>query len=245
MIGGAGLLLSLYLSSRRRATASEGRAWSHVTAVAGVSAPVAALYHAGFSFGGRLGSIALAASVLVGLSVILGRVIYALARDGRASANDLWREAQARRLSHSLNYVRASGIRERLAALEARVEVGPKGFGATVAEAMAIAGRSRKLGRQLRRELHRVFKIEGDEGKWSPAVRRARTRAALKELGDRLAAARRIARFRAYLRLFAAWQGWHILVVLAAIAALVAHVVAVNPELLRLVSHRVLPILGL
>jgi hypothetical protein len=244
LVSGAGLLLSLYLSSRRRTPASASGAWSHVSAVAGVLAPVAALYHAGFKFGAIHGSIALAAGILVGLSVIFGRVVFALARDGRASANDLWREAQARQLSRSLNYVRAASIRERLAAFEARVEVGPRGFLATYAEAMSVAGRSRKLARTLRRDLRRVMKIEAEAAKWSPAIRRARTRAALKEVTDRLAAARRIARFRGYQRLFAAWQGWHFLVVLAAIAALIVHAVAVYPHVVRLAAQRVLPIFG-
>jgi len=236
IIGGSLMLLLLVYSLRKRFSwlrfLGPTPSWFRFHMVLGVLGPLCILYHANFSTGATNSNVALFCMLIVAVSGLAGRYIYAHIHHGLYGRKLELAELQAgadglRALSSKIGF---------LPELVSRIEVaeqrllgcGPRGalFGLVkplVASCKAMGWRWR-LHRYVRRSLRALARKST-----VVAAERKRLRSvACAYVDRRLAASRRVAGFEGYERLFSLWHALHIPLIFMMIIAAVIHVIAVH-----------------
>lgn len=215
-VGTACMTLLLLYSLRKRLSAISNwgalRHWFGIHMFLGVVGPVAILFHSNFQLGSLNSSVALVCMILVAASGVIGRLIYPKIHHGlygrHASLRMLQREAAAQRdvlgvaLAVSPSLARALTDFETLAASEAKGPI----------SALARVARLDWRARSLKRALPRRGTAD--------ATRRA--------LSDYVAAARQVAEFSVYERIFSLWHAFHLPLCFLLFAATIVHVIAAH-----------------
>lgn len=234
ILGGSAMLLLLVypLRKRVRALAFMGttKRWFQAHMALGVAGPVMILFHSNFSLGATNSNVALACMLVVAGSGLFGRYFYAHIHHGLHGRKATLAELQefAEKLRWVTTHVEfLPGLVDRIDAAEqdlaARCARAPL-LARPLVSAVAAFGARRRLRRYVAGEL-----AQGSGGDDARAGRRDRLRAtALAYIDDRLAAARRVAEFSAFERLFSLWHALHMPLFLMLLVAGVAHVVAVH-----------------
>jgi hypothetical protein len=232
--GGVLLLLQAFFALRKR-----GFQWPILL---GMLAPVLILIHCGFSLGAANSNIALFSMLLVAASSLVGRYFLTKIEHGIRETRD-----------SGTKLVMFPELVARLDAEESRLlRVGDWRGPATVAAPFVIALRfgssKRLLHRQACAAINRMTERPARKSPAGMTERPARKspagtaerhkavatqkerfeRVAFDYVSRRLRAARQVAEFRVYERLFSAWHALHVPLFLILIAAGIVHVVAVH-----------------
>lgn len=216
IIGLAAMVLLLAYPVRKRGWAFRGlgrlRIWFQLHMALGIIGPTLVLLHSNFQLGSTNSSVALASALLVGGSGYVGRFAYS-------------------RIHYGLSGQRAhfSDIRDEVRRLRERMGGGSSQLQAEFADFEAWAGDAERglFASLLRfaRSRHRVDRLR-ERVPWDRLERAA------PELPPQLElyfeAAQRLARFRAYERLFGLWHSLHIPLCFFLYGAALVHVAAVH-----------------
>jgi hypothetical protein len=227
------LLLTVYpLRKRIRALRLLGGVpgWFRLHMILGVLGPVCILFHANFSLGATNSNVALFCMLVVALSGIVGRYLYAKIHRGlygrRISLSELQAQGRALQRDDQLPL-----LPEMVGHIE-REEQRVLSWGASpltvlltpFALTLLVLGARRRLRRQISRA------VAAAAAK-SPAIAQQRARLALAAQAyaeRRLDVSRQVAAFRIYERLFSLWHVLHLPLFFMLLVAGITHVVAVN-----------------
>lgn len=227
IVGGSLMLVLLAYSLRKRWKWLEflgsTPGWFNFHMVLGIAGPLCILYHSNFSTGATNSNVALFSMLAVAGSGVFGRYIYSHIHNGlsgrRLELEELRGNAEnLRKTSGGAGL--APELLARLESAEQRVlNAGPRlsllGFIKPFVVSLATMRARGQLHYHMRRSLQ--AKSEKHLAEHARAY-----------LDRRLDAARRVAEFQGYERLFSLWHSLHIPLVFVLAIAAVIHVIAVN-----------------
>jgi hypothetical protein len=234
--GGSMMLLLFIYSARKRIHALSFIGptvhWFRFHMLMGICGPLCILYHSNFHLGATNSNVALISMLTVAGSGVVGRYIYSRIHHGVYGSKATLGELRSRSdnlhsLSASVAFVpelvaKLDAAEERMLAAGSRLPL--LGLAKPAAVAM-VAVRSRW---QLK---HYVTAALRAAARTSPAVageQRRLRRTAHSYINRRLAAARRLADFQAFERLFSIWHALHIPLIVMLLIAGVVHVIVVH-----------------
>ncbi len=204
------------------------RTWFLVHMSMGVAAPIAALYHCGFSLGSLNSRIALTSILVVSGSGLIGRFLYRkIYSDWSGKRLHLKKSGQLKAATSSdLEFLKL--VNERLAKLDQLTQASRHSLAASIRwhlRAGWVIRRERKaLMEFCIRQLNRLARAK-------PMYRRERPRlmrALDAYLGERTLQIRQMARVQVYERLFALWHVAHLPFFILLVISVIVHVFAVH-----------------
>jgi hypothetical protein len=215
-LGTACMVLLLLYSVRKRLAAIAGwgplRYWFGIHMLLGILGPVAILFHSNFQLGSLNSSVALVCMLLVASSGVVGRLIYPKIHHGlygrRASLRELQQSATAQRSALAAKLAAAPGLGRELAHFDALALRDAGGALAALTRFVRLARQARAL-RQIASSQH--FST-----------------GASASLSDYVSAARRVAGFTVYERLFALWHAFHLPICFLMFTAVIVHVITAH-----------------
>jgi hypothetical protein len=215
-VGLGSMLLLLLYSLRKRLGAIAGwgplRHWFGVHMLLGILGPLAILFHANFRLGSLNSSVALVCMLVVATSGVVGRLIYPKIHHGlygrRASLRELQQAAATQRDALGGALGGSAQLARELTAFETFATRDTAGAFSALLRFARLGWRARRL-RQIA----------------SPQLRSDPMRRALAEYVD---AARRVAEFSVYERLFALWHAFHLPFCFLLFTAATVHVIAAH-----------------
>ncbi|MCZ7384418.1 MAG: hypothetical protein O8C63_06675, partial [Candidatus Methanoperedens sp.] len=228
------ILFSYPLRKHFRFAQNWGRVkwWFLVHMILGIGGPLLILLHSTFRIGSLNAGVALYSMIIVALSGVVGRFIYARVHRGLRGEQTGFKELQTRAKFDQ------DEVRSRLA-FAPKVEADLKAF--EQAELQARPGWL-TYGRQVfwlpirqwivywrcLRDLHGPIRKLARHGQWSQQDLRRREAMSRKLIRRYLTAVVRVAQYTAYERLFSLWHVAHIPFVYLLIISAVVHVIAVH-----------------
>jgi hypothetical protein len=236
-ISGASLMATLLLYPIRKRlrfmhALGATRHWFRMHMILGVLGPVLILYHCNFSFGSLNDTVALTCTLLVALSGLVGRYVYAKVHvdlDGhRATLAQLSSRARITAADRTQAPALVPHLLERLTAYDAVVLTPPQSTLASLLLPLKLAVQTRwaawrliRYGRsQLRAQAHA-----------SPVIRAERTRlqrSMARFVREHLRRVRRVAELGSYERMFSMWHVFHLPFFYMLVVAALIHVLAVH-----------------
>lgn len=228
------LLFSYPLRKHFRFAHSWGRVkwWFLVHMILGIGGPLLILLHSTFRIGSLNAGVALYSMIIVALSGVVGRFIYARVHRGLRGEQTGFKELQTRAKFDQ------DEVRSRLA-FAPTVEADLKAF--EQAELQATPGWRSHLRqvfwlpikqwfvyRRCVRDLHGAIRKLARHGQWSRQDLQRREAMSRKLIRRYLNAVVRVAQYTAYERLFSLWHIAHIPFVYLLIISAVVHVIAVH-----------------
>lgn len=228
------LLFSYPLRKHFRFAQNWGRVkwWFLVHMLLGIGGPLLILLHSTFRIGSLNAGVALYSMVIVALSGVVGRFIYARVHRGLRGEQTGFKELQTRARFDQ------DEVRSRLA-FAPQVEADLKAF--EQSELQASPGwltwlrqifwlpiRQWLVYRRCVRDLHEPIRKLAQHGRWSPQDLRRREAMSRKLIRRYLTAVVRVAQYTAYERLFSLWHIAHLPFVYLLILSAVVHVIAVH-----------------
>jgi len=227
------LLLLLYpLRKRIRSLRGIGTVtfWFRAHMILGILGPVLVLWHANFRLGSINASVALIAMLVVAASGIIGRYLYSkihLGLYGRkakvqqvvANADDLRKfiladPRIADRMVVKLNTFAQLGA------------TGPKGALAGLILLPIITLRGAVLRKRLITYAHYVISVEGKRRGRSRHIQRMQVAGATEFVTRHIGAAKKVAKFAVYERLFGLWHLFHVPLFFLLVITAIVHVLA-------------------
>jgi len=206
--------------------------WFRVHVAFGVLGPVLILYHCNFSVSSLNASVALAFTLLVAGSGIIGRYLYAkIYADLDGHKRDLREMTEKVRLRASNDERTATlipNLLERMAAFDTMVMAQPHSFLATMSQPFKVAFLTRletvRLIWYTRRQLRRLSR----ESVTIARERRQLQRLTTRYIRTHLRRVRRIAAFNSCERLFSLWHVFHVPFFYMLVVTALLHVLAVH-----------------
>jgi hypothetical protein len=208
------------------------RYWFRMHMVFGVLGPVLILYHSNFSFGSLNDTVALACTILVAMSGLVGRYVHAKIHtdlDGhRTTLEQLTEDARITAVQRREAAALVPGLLDRLATYDALVLTAP----ATTTHALLLP---LKLAVATRREAWRLARFAARElrllASHSAIVRAQRAelqRSVTRFVREHLRRVRRVAELGSWERLFSLWHVFHLPFFYMLVLAALIHVLAVH-----------------
>ncbi|HLF10798.1 MAG TPA: pyridine nucleotide-disulfide oxidoreductase [Gammaproteobacteria bacterium] len=208
------------------------RHWFRLHMVFGVLGPVLILYHCNFSLGSLNDTVALACTLLVAVSGLVGRYLYTKIHvdlDGHtASLLELRERARISAEQRTRTAALVPQLLERMTAFDDLVLAPPQSLLASVFLPFKLAVQTRltcvKLIWFVRRQLHR-------QARKSPVVHAERKRLQAvtnRFIREHLKRVRRVAELSSYERLFSLWHVFHLPFFYMLVVAAIIHVLAVH-----------------
>jgi hypothetical protein len=236
-IAGASLMATLLLYPLRKRVRfmqafGATRHWFRMHMVFGVLGPVLILYHCNFSLGSLNDTVALACTLLVAISGLVGRYVYAKVHvdlDGhRATLEQLSERARITAVQRREAVALVPGLIERLTAYDAVVLEPPASALAAMLLPLKLAATTRFEGlrlqwyarRQLRRLAQRSDIVRSQQGELRQSITRF--------IREHLKRVRRVAELDSYERLFSIWHVFHLPFFYMLVVAALIHVLAVH-----------------
>jgi hypothetical protein len=236
-ITGASLMAILLLYPLRKRlrfmhTLGATRHWFRMHMVFGVLGPVLILYHSNFSFGSLNDTVALSCTLLVALSGLVGRYVYAKIHvdlDGhRATLGELSSKARISAVDRKHVAALVPRLIERLTTYDAIVLTPPQSVMASLLLPLKLAIQTRWTAMRLtwyaRGQLRALAKR-------SPVVSAERARiqrAVARFIDEHLRRVRRVAELGSYERMFSLWHIFHLPFFYMMVVAALIHVLAVH-----------------
>jgi hypothetical protein len=235
ILGGSAMLLLLLYPARKRLKwigfLGSVKSWFQAHMILGVVGPVLILFHSNFSLGATNSNAALVSMLIVAGSGIFGRYFYTRIHHGlygrRSSRADL--QAAAAELRDKVAGSQfVPQLLEQLDAADARL-LGKSGklpplLWRPIRVTLQVWIERRKLTRTATRELRAAARTNAILAQQYPVFLKATKR----YIGKRLDAARRVAEFESYERLFALWHMFHLPLFFILLVAGIIHVIAVH-----------------
>jgi len=234
--GGSMMLLLLIYSARKRARWLRWLggipAWFRIHMVLGVSGPVLVLFHANFRLGATNSNVALISMLLVAGSGVVGRYIYTRMHarlDGRQDSLEELQAVAAEIRAQTTHLAFLPGVLDAIDRAEQRLVNPPTGRVGRFLHVFTAGGRAALARWRLHRVIKRAVSRAASHESASIAIHAHRIGATVQSYADRrLDAARRVAEYRLFARLFSFWHVLHIPLFFTLLFAAIAHVVAVN-----------------
>lgn len=234
--GGSMMLLLFIYSARKRigwlAFLGPTVHWFRFHMLLGIAGPLCILYHANFHLGATNSNIALISMLTVAGSGIVGRYIYARIHHGLYGSKATLGELRSR--SDNLHTLSGSVafVPELVAKLDTAEQrmlgAGPHLPLLRVMKPAAIAFLAARSRWELRRYASAALRLAARNSAAVSAERRRLRRTAFSYIDRRLAAARRLADFQLFERLFSIWHALHIPLIVMLLIAGIVHVIAVH-----------------
>lgn len=234
---GASLMASLLLYPLRKRlrfmhALGATRHWFRMHMVLGVLGPVLILYHCNFSLGSLNDNVALLCTVLVAVSGLVGRYVYAKVHvdlDGhRATLEQLADNARITVVQRREAVALVPGLIERLTAYDAQVLAPPVGASAVLLRPLKLAIVTRWEALRLVLFARRQLRLLAERSDIVRAQRRDLERSMKSFIHEHLRRVRRVAELGTYERLFSIWHVFHLPFFYMLVVAALIHVLAVH-----------------
>lgn len=208
------------------------RHWFRMHMVLGVLGPLLVLYHCNFSLGSLNDTVALACTLLVALSGLVGRYVYAKVHadlDGhRASLTELTQRARLTAADRTRAAAIVPELLERLAAYDAVVLRPPQSTLAVILLPLKLAVTTRWAAHRLLAYARRQLRLQATRSSVVRAEHARLQRATACFVKDHLRRVRRVAELGSYERLFSLWHVFHLPFFYMMVVAALIHVLAVH-----------------
>jgi hypothetical protein len=236
ILGAAAMLLLLLYPLRKRVRAlhrwGATRHWFRAHMLLGVIGPTLVLFHANFRTEALNSTLAVVSMLLVATSGFVGRYLYCKIHHGlygrQLSLGELKAEVEQDARRAALLLGDAPGVQRRLLEVDAAVLAPCPGLFQSVRRFVTTGPWTRRIQRRLGRDLERAIAASARREGWSAAERRRRSRQARHHVARHMGAARRVARFTFYERVFALWHLLHLPLFVLLIITMAVHVLAVH-----------------
>jgi hypothetical protein len=234
--GGSMMVFLLLYSARKRVRwlrwLGSVTRWFEVHMVLGVLGPLCILFHANFSLGATNSNVAFFSMLTVAGSGLVGRYLYShihFGLYGRKKTLEELRSSAQRLQSIGQNIPFLPDLMARLEQAERRIlTTGPNLPVLQLGKPVAVTGRVLGSRWNLRHYVRRALR---QAARKSPSIsneRRRLQRAAFGLINQRLRAARNVAEFEVYQRLFGLWHVLHLPLIFMLFIAGIVHVIAVH-----------------
>jgi hypothetical protein len=236
IIGGSLMLLLFLYSARKRFKwlrfLGPIAGWFRFHMLLGVLGPLCILYHSNFGLGAANSNIALWCMLTVAGSGLVGRYIYARIHHGlygsKLTLAEVRRGAEQLRTAPG-HEASIPGLESQLEAIETPLlgnhrRLPMLAVGRILQVSVLILRARWRLHSYIRRNL----RLAAAQSPVVEAHRKQLRKAACLYVDQRLSAARRLADFQAYERLFSAWHTLHLPLMIVMLIAGIVHVIAVN-----------------
>jgi hypothetical protein len=222
IVGNSCMVLLLLYSLRKRLRGMAGwgaiRHWFGIHMLLGILGPVAIVFHSNFQLGSVNSTVALACSLVVAASGVVGKMIYPKVHHGlhgvRTTLEELRRDVESQRSLLGAAVAASPRLTRRLRSLEA-IALAPRG---ALLSLLALP-RVRRAARRTYAEGVRLL---------DPRIPRRDLQQTQRALRDYVSALHRVAEFRCYARIFSLWHAFHLPLCIMLFAAAAVHVVAVH-----------------
>lgn len=208
------------------------RHWFRMHMVFGVLGPVLILYHSNFSLGSLNDTVALVCTLLVAVSGLVGRYVYAkvyVDLDGhRATLEQLSEHARITAVQRREAAALVPGLIERLTAYDAVVLSAPNNKQSVLLLPLKLAITTRWEAVRLTWFARRQLSVLARKSEIVRAQRAELRRSAARFIGDHLQRVRRVAELASYERLFSIWHVFHLPFFYMLVVAALIHVLAVH-----------------
>lgn len=236
-IAGAGMMgLLLLYPVRKHVRLLHGlgstRRWFQLHIFLGVLGPILVLYHSNFSLGSLNSRVALLCTLLVAVSGLAGRYLYAKVHLGlsgsRASLQQL--VERARLTSQQKHFAAAvvPDLLDRMNRYDRRVLEPADGLLASALLPLSLAVRTRWARLVLTRWARRQLRARAARDPRIAAERRRLERVLCRFIDEHLRRVRRVATFGFYERTFSLWHLFHLPFFYILVVATLVHVLAVH-----------------
>jgi hypothetical protein len=236
-ITGASLMATLLLYPLRKRwrpmqRLGATRHWFRMHMVFGVLGPVLILYHSNFSLGSLNDTVALTCTLLVAISGLVGRYVYAKVHvdlDGhRASLETLSASARITAVQRREAVALVPGLLERLTAYDATVLAPPTGTLAVLFLPLRLAVTTRWEALRLTWYARSQLRLLARRSDVVRAQRRELSASIGHFVHDHLRRVRRVAELGSYERMFSIWHVFHLPFFYMLVVAALIHVGAVH-----------------
>lgn len=236
VVGGVMMLLLFTYPLRKhfRFAQSWGRVkwWFLVHMLLGVGGPLLILLHSTFHVGSLNAAVALYSMLIVALSGVVGRFIYARVHRGLrgevVSLKELQDQVVPQQADARSRLAFAPAVEARLRAFEQRELVARPGWPTYFRQVFWLPLARLWVHRECVRELHEPIRRLGTHNLWSPDEVLRREQQARRLVARYLRSVLKVAHFTAYERLFSLWHVAHIPFVYLLVISAIVHVVAVH-----------------
>ena len=207
-------------------------AWFRVHMILGIIGPTLIILHSNFGVGSLNSTVSLIAMLLVVVSGIIGRFLYAKIHRGLyGKRNDLTfvlQNVENIRLAMAFSDRSAQGIAAELSSFEAHAVGTRGGILASLAQLALFRPRSRRSRRIVMRHAQSDIAISIKAGTCSRRDARRRLNDLRRDLRDYFNAAKAVTRFSLFEQLFALWHILHMPLFVLLVLTAIAHVIAVH-----------------
>ena len=234
--GGSLMVFLLLYSGRKRIPLLRNlgptRHWFRMHMTLGVIGPILILYHCNFQVGSLNSRIALYCTLLVALSGLVGRYLYAQIHQGlygsKTSLRQLVATMQESAGAGEGNPGLTPGVRHKLAELSQSALDHPPSLLAGIISPARLSIRTRLLQLSMRRDIFAAIDARAEQSAVISEHRDRLRRLAADYLAARLGEIRRVALFGYFERLFALWHVVHVPFFILLVLSAIAHVLAVH-----------------
>lgn len=236
-IVGASLMATLLLYPLRKRlrfmhALGATRHWFRMHMVLGVLGPVLILYHSNFSFGSLNDTVALACTLLVAISGLVGRYVYAKVHvdlDGhRASLEQLRDSARITAIQRREAVALVPGLLERITAYDEEVLETPEGARAALLRPLKLAVVTRWQAHRLTAFARCELRALAARSAVIDAQRTELQRSVATFIREHFRRVRRVAELATYERVFSIWHVFHLPFFYMLVVAALIHVLAVH-----------------
>jgi hypothetical protein len=208
------------------------RHWFRMHMIFGVLGPVLILYHCNFSFGSLNDTVALACTLLVAISGLVGRYVYAKVHvdlDGhRATLGELSAKARITAADRPQAASLVPQLLERLTAYDAVVLTPPQSTIASLLLPVKLAVQTRWTATRLIWYARGQLRAQARRSAVIRAERPRLQRAVARFVREHLRRVRRVAELGSYERMFSVWHVFHLPFFYMLVVAALIHVLAVH-----------------
>lgn len=233
-----GVMMLLLFSYPLRKHFAFARSWGRVKwwfllhMVLGVGGPVLILLHSTFQVGSLNAAVALYSMVVVAISGVIGRFIFARVNRGlhgeKVGLRDLQSRAGLEEDDALSRLAFAPLVEARLLAFEQHELKARAGWLTYTRQALWLPVQQWLAYRQCSRDLQQALQSLAQQQQWSPSELLKRGKYSRKLVRQYLQAVTLVAQFTAYARFFSLWHVAHIPFVYLMVLSAVVHVVAVH-----------------
>ena len=236
-VAGASLMATLLLYPLRKRlrwmrVLGPTKHWFRMHMIFGVLGPVLILYHCNFSLGSVNDTVALACTLLVAGSGLVGRYLYMKIHvdlDGhRTTLRELSERAQISAAQSSEIRALVPNLLERITTYDERVLAPHEGGLATLTLPLHLAVATRWRAFVLRRFARVTLRKQARKSAVVAAQRKRLVATTSRFIDDHLRCVRRVAELRSYERLFSLWHVFHLPFFYMLVVAALIHVLAVH-----------------
>jgi len=228
------LLFSYPLRKHFRFTRNWGRVkwWFLVHMVLGVGGPVLILLHSTFRVGSLNAAVALYSMVVVAVSGVIGRFIFARVNRGlhgeKMGLRDLQSRARLEEDDARSRLAFAPRVEARLLAFEQHELKARPGWLTYARQVIWLPVQQWLTYRQCAKDVHQALQSLAQQQHWSPSDLLRREKYSKKLVRQYLQGVTLVAQFTGYARFFSLWHVAHIPFVYLMVLSAVVHVVAVH-----------------